>query len=266
MGRLGAHLRHRVQRRRRHLPCLLSVGARAAARRPGRDWRLELWRRGPAARASGSHPLRGSGRSTSRACRSAGSRPWIGFPAVALARGAGTLWRGKRPPAVDRRRRAAGPADRLGAEHDLRARQPHPAVGQPGALARPSTTAAARCCRVTTRPSPPIPSCTHFLQAHRGDARFLVAAPNTRLVAPVIVRTGQPAMAFGGFFGNDPILRSTPSPRRWSAARCATCCWAAPRRPSDFTRWVRARHAGRPLRNGVRSSRAAAAGRSSSTT
>ena len=33
-----------------------------------------------------------------------------------------------------------------------------------------------------------------------------MAAPNALLVAPVIIRTGQPVMAFGGFFGNDPVL------------------------------------------------------------
>jgi len=45
-----------------------------------------------------------------------------------------------------------------------------------------------------------------FLEAnHRGE-RFALAAPNARLAAPVIVRTGLPVMAFGGFMGTDPIL------------------------------------------------------------
>lgn len=45
-----------------------------------------------------------------------------------------------------------------------------------------------------------------FLEAnHRGE-RFALATPNARLAAPVIVRTGLPVMAFGGFMGTDPIL------------------------------------------------------------
>lgn len=50
------------------------------------------------------------------------------------------------------------------------------------------------------------PKLEAFLLAHRGEARFLVAAPNTQLVAPLVIRTGLPALAFGGFFGRDPIL------------------------------------------------------------
>ena len=37
-----------------------------------------------------------------------------------------------------------------------------------------------------------------FLLDRRDTARFVVAAPNTQLLAPIIVRTGQAAMAFGG--------------------------------------------------------------------
>jgi hypothetical protein len=45
-----------------------------------------------------------------------------------------------------------------------------------------------------------------FLLEHRGDTEFLVAGPSAMLVAPVIVATGEPAMALGGFSGVDPIL------------------------------------------------------------
>jgi len=45
-----------------------------------------------------------------------------------------------------------------------------------------------------------------FLKAnHRGE-RFALATSNARLAAPVIMRTGLPVMAFGGFMGTDPIL------------------------------------------------------------
>src|SRR5262249_56914031 len=45
-----------------------------------------------------------------------------------------------------------------------------------------------------------------FLQLNRGQARFLLATSNALLAAPVIIHTGQPVMAFGGFFGNDPVI------------------------------------------------------------
>jgi 4-amino-4-deoxy-L-arabinose transferase-like glycosyltransferase len=45
-----------------------------------------------------------------------------------------------------------------------------------------------------------------FLQSHRGDARFLVAVASSRLAAPLIVSTGAPVIALGGFSGRDPIL------------------------------------------------------------
>jgi len=45
-----------------------------------------------------------------------------------------------------------------------------------------------------------------FLRAnHRGE-RYLLATLNARLAAPVIIETGQPVMAIGGFMGVDPIL------------------------------------------------------------
>jgi 4-amino-4-deoxy-L-arabinose transferase-like glycosyltransferase len=45
-----------------------------------------------------------------------------------------------------------------------------------------------------------------FLQSHRGEERFLVAVPSSRLAAPLIVSTGVPVIALGGFSGRDPIL------------------------------------------------------------
>ena len=39
-----------------------------------------------------------------------------------------------------------------------------------------------------------------------GQARFLLATPNTQFAAPIIIGTGQPVMAMGGFSGRDPIL------------------------------------------------------------
>lgn len=45
-----------------------------------------------------------------------------------------------------------------------------------------------------------------FLAEHRSGAHFALVAPTTGLVAPLIIHTGQPALAYGGFFGSDPIL------------------------------------------------------------
>ena len=45
-----------------------------------------------------------------------------------------------------------------------------------------------------------------FLQANQRSERFLLATLNARLAAPVIIETGRPVMAIGGFMGADPIL------------------------------------------------------------
>ena len=45
-----------------------------------------------------------------------------------------------------------------------------------------------------------------FLAANRQGERFLLATSTTMLAAPIIVRTGEPVMARGGFHGLDPIL------------------------------------------------------------
>jgi 4-amino-4-deoxy-L-arabinose transferase-like glycosyltransferase len=45
-----------------------------------------------------------------------------------------------------------------------------------------------------------------YLLENAGDESFLVAGQNANMVAPLILLTGQPAMAIGGFTGSDPIL------------------------------------------------------------
>jgi len=42
-------------------------------------------------------------------------------------------------------------------------------------------------------------------EQHRGE-RYLLATLNARLAAPIIIETGRPVMAIGGFMGGDPIL------------------------------------------------------------
>jgi 4-amino-4-deoxy-L-arabinose transferase-like glycosyltransferase len=50
---------------------------------------------------------------------------------------------------------------------------------------------------------------TSYLIANREAANFLVAVPNANVAAPLIISTGLPIMAMGGYLGDDPIL--TPS-------------------------------------------------------
>ena len=45
-----------------------------------------------------------------------------------------------------------------------------------------------------------------FLAANRHGERFLLATSSTRAAAPIIIETGEPVMAMGGFHGLDPIL------------------------------------------------------------
>jgi 4-amino-4-deoxy-L-arabinose transferase-like glycosyltransferase len=50
------------------------------------------------------------------------------------------------------------------------------------------------------------PKLIGFLEQSRGDAPYLLAAVNARQAAPIIIATGAPVMALGGFSGRDPIL------------------------------------------------------------
>jgi 4-amino-4-deoxy-L-arabinose transferase-like glycosyltransferase len=45
-----------------------------------------------------------------------------------------------------------------------------------------------------------------FLRANRREERFLVMAPSVGAVAPIIIATGEPAVALGGFLGADPVV------------------------------------------------------------
>jgi 4-amino-4-deoxy-L-arabinose transferase-like glycosyltransferase len=48
-----------------------------------------------------------------------------------------------------------------------------------------------------------------YLEAHRDGAKYLLATFNAQSAAPIILATGQPVMAIGGFTGSDPILTTT---------------------------------------------------------
>jgi hypothetical protein len=43
-----------------------------------------------------------------------------------------------------------------------------------------------------------------YLEAHRGNAEFLVAAFGSQSSAPIIIASGEPVITIGGFNGGDP--------------------------------------------------------------
>jgi len=49
---------------------------------------------------------------------------------------------------------------------------------------------------------------TEFLIEHMGSERFIVAVPSSMTASSIILETGLPVMAVGGFGGGDPILTS----------------------------------------------------------
>jgi 4-amino-4-deoxy-L-arabinose transferase-like glycosyltransferase len=50
------------------------------------------------------------------------------------------------------------------------------------------------------------PALIDYLEANQGSATFLLATTNSNTAAPIILQTGKPVMALGGFLGSDPIL------------------------------------------------------------
>ncbi len=48
-----------------------------------------------------------------------------------------------------------------------------------------------------------------FLRANCRNERFLMAVPDVHLAAPIIIKTGEAVMAYGGFTGEDPILTAS---------------------------------------------------------
>jgi 4-amino-4-deoxy-L-arabinose transferase-like glycosyltransferase len=45
-----------------------------------------------------------------------------------------------------------------------------------------------------------------FLESNRAGERFLLATTTTRIAAPIIIATGEPVMAMGGFHGLDKAI------------------------------------------------------------
>jgi 4-amino-4-deoxy-L-arabinose transferase-like glycosyltransferase len=199
---------------------------------------FELWRRGS------THLALGLGAAALWQAYVAGASlgwesSWIGFPAVALAAAIAAFWRGKRPPAV-----IGGVALLV-----LPTMWALSAVLAPGNLTLPSASLPRWLGKDDGRG--PIlsrnwtaltddPRLQAFLQQRRGGARFLLAAPDALLAAPVIIRTGQPVMAFGGFLGDDPVIGVEAFARAVERGEVRFVVLAANRRTRDFERWVRA--------------------------
>jgi 4-amino-4-deoxy-L-arabinose transferase-like glycosyltransferase len=165
--------------------------------------------------------------------------PWLAAPAVAVVIAPLTLVRGKRPPAL-----VGGVALLV-----LPAAWTLSTIFSPGNLTLPSASLA-RWLGLDDGRGPLLsrnyialgsdPKLLDFLTKHRGNARFIVAGPTTGLVAPVIVRTGLPAMAFGGFFGNEPILTVEAFAEKVKRGEVRFALLGGLTRPNPITRWVRA--------------------------
>lgn len=164
---------------------------------------------------------------------------WIGFPAVGLLAAAAVLWRDKRPPAL-----IGGVALLV-----LPVAWAASAIFSPGNLTLPSASLPrwlglddgrgpilSRNYRALTDD----PRLRAFLQEHRGKARFLVATPDALLAAPIIVRTGEPAMAVGGFLGNDPVMSVEALAKRVENGDMRFVVLGTARRSRGFETWVRA--------------------------
>jgi 4-amino-4-deoxy-L-arabinose transferase-like glycosyltransferase len=212
---------------------------------------FELWRRGPGHLALGLAAT-ALWQGYIAGASLAWDATWIGFPVVALLASAATVWRAKRPPAV-----IGGVALLI-----LPTLWALSTVFAPGNLTLPSSSLARWLGRDDGR-GPLLsrnygaltndPKLRAFLQEHRGEARFLLAAPNALLAAPVIIQSGQPVMAFGGFFGTDPVLSVDAFAKQVELGEVRFVVLGNTRRQGDFERWVQAH--GTPVDPGLWRSR-----------
>jgi 4-amino-4-deoxy-L-arabinose transferase-like glycosyltransferase len=204
---------------------------------------LRLWRRGPAWLAAGL-ALTAAWQIHVAGGQLGWTSTWLGFPAVALLAAMATLWRGKRPPAT-----IGGVALLV-----LPLAWALSPVFSPGNLMLPSASLA-RWLGLDDGRGPLLsrnyvplsddPRLIAFLTAQRGNARYLLATPTTTLAAPVIVRTGQPVMAVGGFLGSDPILDRAAFAALVKRGEVRYALLGTQGRGGDFARWVREN--GRPV-------------------
>jgi len=204
---------------------------------------VQLWRRGPVWLAMGL-ALTAAWQIYLAGASLGWTAPWIGFPAVALLAAMGVLWRGKRPPA------AIGAVALL----VLPMAWALSPVFTSGNLTLPSASLP-RWLGLNDGRGPLLsrnfasitddPKLLEFLITHRGGARYLVAAPTTRLVAPIIIRTGEAVLPVGGFFGDEPILAEEAIAALAARGEMRYVLLAGRGRQSPFATWVRAH--GKPV-------------------
>jgi 4-amino-4-deoxy-L-arabinose transferase-like glycosyltransferase len=163
---------------------------------------------------------------------------WLGFPVAAVVASAWLIWRGMPSAAL------LGAAALLG----LPSAWALSAIFAPGNLTLPSTSLArwlgkndgrgpvlSRNWRGLTED----PQLVTFLAQQGSDRRFLAAAPNALLAAPLIIRTGQPAMAFGGYNGSDPVIDLEAFAGLVERGEVRFAIVSNARRQHDFDQWVR---------------------------
>jgi 4-amino-4-deoxy-L-arabinose transferase-like glycosyltransferase len=81
-----------------------------------------------------------------------------------------------------------------------------------------------------------------FLQANRNGATYLVATLNANAASPIILATGQPVMALGGFGGNDNLV-TVDRLARYVADNTVRFFWLPQEgnQQANLVRWVRER-------------------------
>lgn len=200
---------------------------------------VELWRRGAPALALGV-----AATALWQAWLTGGTlgwtATWIGFPAVALLAAAAAAWR-------DRRLTALIGVVALLVLPTAWALSPIFAAGN---LTLPSASLP-RWLGMDDGRGPILsrqhrtlsddPKLLAFLQAQRGTAHFLAATPNALLASPLIIHSGEPLIAFGGYLGSDPIMSLDAFAERVKRGEVRYVLLSSARRPSDFDAWVRAR-------------------------
>jgi 4-amino-4-deoxy-L-arabinose transferase-like glycosyltransferase len=109
-------------------------------------------------------------------------------------------------------------------------------------LERPST----RQGRAVSTEANAVAALLPFLRQNQTGARFLAATANARQAAPLIIATGEPVVAIGGFLGSMPVLGADEISQlaRTGALRFVILGrgrqWWALSPKTDATQWVRA--------------------------
>jgi MYXO-CTERM domain-containing protein len=198
---------------------------------------FELWRRGPQHLAMGL-ALTALWQGLVVAMALGWSTPWLALPVSALAVTGWLIWRGKQTPAL-----LAGAA-LLG----LPVAWTMSVIFSPGNLTLPSASLARWLGKNDGR-GPVLsrdwrgliddPQLVTFLQRQGGGARYLAATPNALLAAPLIVRAGLPVMAFGGYFGSDPVVDVDAFAKLVERGDVRFAILSSARRQRDFEHWVR---------------------------